>query len=150
MRPGRRDIPFLVIIAVAGIAVWALYLAVQPHDYSRATSDPDYLRTIFGWEAPGIGRRDIYLPDRSWITLVGWSAIGAAGGWFRPRLWPLVGVAVVLPAWILYLPTAPRDIDGLWALGFIFLPVEAAGISFVAMATGALRGRTRGGRPRAL
>lgn len=141
MNARRRGVAFVLALVVVGLACWFVYLAVQPHDYTLPGADPRFLRTIFGWDAPGIERRQIVLPDRSWISLVGWTLAAFAAGWTSPRRWRVVGPALVLPSWVLYWPTAPRDIDGMWGSGIVFLPALACGISFVARWAGTLRAR---------
>ena len=141
MRQSRRHVGFLAVVFVAGLLIWFAYVAVQPHDYSRSSEAPDFLRTFFGWNAPGIRRTQIELPDRSWIILVGWPLLGFVAGWCRPALWRSIGLVAVIPAWVIFFPTAPRDIDGLWGLGVVFLPVMAAVVAGCAAAAGKIRSR---------
>jgi hypothetical protein len=146
MKPSKRDAIVLLGVLVAGVAVWLVYLALEPHDLSRPPESPDFLRTIFGWDAPGFSRDQIYIPDRSWIILAGWPLVGVIAGWYRKRLWISIGIATVLPAWIAYLPTAPRDMDGMWGLGIVVTPVEGAVIAALALAAGQIRVRVKGAR----
>jgi hypothetical protein len=68
---------------------------------------PDDFRTVFGWKAPGYRIHGFTYPDRSYVLVV-WPVIAFVAGWFRPvRAW-WIAAAIVLPAWVVWYPTAPR------------------------------------------
>ena len=125
------------IIALAAVGIWLVYCAIQPHDFWGASSG-NARRTIFGWDAPRISATDQNPPDRGWIVPVGWALLSFIGGWYQPKRWLSIGVATVVPTWIIYIPTAPRDMDGIWGAGVIVLPFAAIGFAFVAWLAGAL------------
>ncbi len=128
----RSDRTIVVAAVVGGLLLWFAYVAVQPHDlFGPHAGTPASLRTFFGWAAPSYPlQRDPNLiinpPDRSWIVLAGWPVLALALGWLVPRRPWLVGGAVVAPTAVVYLWTAPLDIDGLGRGGIIFLPFVAA------------------------
>lgn len=41
------------------------------------------------------------------------------------RFCTTIGLAVVIPSWIIYIPTQARDMDGMWGLGIFMLPFVA-------------------------
>lgn len=139
-RPGS-DRWLIAGVVVAGLAVWLGYLAVQPHDFWSLANEDDRLATIFGWDAPGMSSRDGLIPDRLWIVWFGWAVVSVLAGWRWPHRSLAIGVAIVLPTWLLYLPTAPRSDDGLWMVGMVTLPCTTVG--FVALAWLSGRVRTR-------
>ncbi|MBM3674581.1 MAG: hypothetical protein FJW88_06425 [Actinobacteria bacterium] len=106
---------------------------MQPRDYARPWGAPDRLDTLFGWGAPGIDPADLIERDRLWVAMAGWLVVGLVAGRLRPRLWPFIGPAVVLPTLLVYYATAPHDAEGWWALNAIFLPVAAGVVSVAAL-----------------
>lgn len=131
-------------VVLVGLGVWCSYLAVQPHDFWSRASEHHRLATIFGWDAPGMSANDGLIPDRLWIVWVGWALLSIVAGWFRPRHPLSIGLCAVLPTWIIFLPTAPRSDDGLWAVGVIVLPFTAVGFVALAWLSGVVHQRTLG------
>ncbi len=126
------DVGVVVAVAVAGLFFWFLYVAVQPRDYHRPFGSPARLETFFGWRAPVIDPSDLIERDRLWLAVAGWLVVGLVAGRIRPRLWILIGPLAVLPALLLYFPTAPHDAEGWWELNVVFLPAAAFAASGVA------------------
>ncbi len=126
------DVGVVVAVAVAGLFFWFLYVAVQPRDYHRPFGSSERLETFFGWRAPVIDPSDLIERDRLWLAVAGWLVVGLVAGRIRPRLWILIGPLAVLPALLLYFPTAPHDAEGWWELNVVFLPVAAVAASGVA------------------
>lgn len=141
MERRRSDRWLIAGVVLTGLAVWFVYCAVQPHDFWSLANEDDRLATFFGWDAPGMSARDGSIPDRFWIVWLGWALLSVIAGWFRPRHPLAIGLCAVLPTWILYLPTAPRSDDGLWAAGVFFLPFTVAGFTALAWLSGTVRTR---------
>lgn len=135
-----RDAVVLVGVCLAGLAVWLLYVAVQPRDYALPHGSVDRLDTLLGWRAPGINPRDLVERDRLWLAMAGWLVIALVAGRLRPRLWALIGPAVVLPALVLFFDTAPHDAQGWWELNVAYLPVLGALASAAAFIGGTVDG----------
>ena len=134
-REVRKTGSSIAVVGLVAIGIWLVYCAIQPHNFwSGGSGNP--ARTIFGWDAPGISATDQVPPDRIWIVLIGWPLLSVVAGWYLPKRWLSIGIATVLPTWIIYIPTAPRDIDGLWGVGVIVLPFAAAGFAFIAWLAG--------------
>ncbi len=126
------DVGVVVAVVVAGLLFWFVYLAVQPRDYRRPFGSTERLETLFGWRAPGINPRDLIERDRLWLAVAGWLVVGLVAGRIRPRLWIVIGPLAVLPALLLYFPTAPHDAEGWWELNVVVLPLAAFAASGVA------------------
>jgi hypothetical protein len=126
----------VVVVLLAGLLFWFLYVAIPPRDYRLPSSSPDRLRTFFGWRAPGIDAGDPIERDRLWFAVAGWLVVGLVAGRLRPRLWMLIGPLAVLPTLAVYFATAPHDYEGWWrTLNLVCLPMAAcavAGVSRVA------------------
>lgn len=138
----RRSDRWLVAgVVVAALAVWLGYLAVQPHAFWSVVNEDDRLATIFGWDAPGMSAKDGNTPDRLWVVWLGWMLISGLAGWIRPHRFVVIGVCTVLPTWLVFLPTAPRSDDGLWAVGVITLPFTAIFFASLAWLAGQARVR---------
>ena len=135
-----RDRWLIAGVVIAGLACWFAYCAVQPHDFWSSANSDSARATIFGWDAPGIPASSSSVPDRLWIAMVGWALVSFIAGWLCPRRWLVVGVCTVMPTWIVYFPTAPRDNDGMWGTGIIVLPMTVVGYAFIAWMSGKLRG----------
>lgn len=132
----RRDAGVVLAVCLAGLSVWLLYVAAQPHDYALPQGSADRLDTLFGWRAPGISPSDLIERDRLWAAMSGWLVVAVVAGRLRPRVWALIGPATVLPALLLYFSTAPHDAEGWWVLNVAFLPVLAAVASAAAFIAG--------------
>jgi hypothetical protein len=120
-----RDTIALSGVALAGLAAWFAYVAVQPRDYARPFGSPDRLETLFGWRAPAIDPLDFVERDRIYLALVGWLVVGVVAGRLRPQLSAYVGPAAVLPTLLVFFSTAPHDAQGWWTFNAAFLPVAA-------------------------
>ena len=116
MHGGNRDRRFVVGVVVVGLAVWLLYCAVQPHNFWSSSNSGNARATLFGWDAPGSADASS-VPDRIWIVLLGWTLLSFTAGWLRPQRWLTIGACAVLPTWVIYVPTAPRDMDAQVATG---------------------------------
>jgi hypothetical protein len=145
----RSDRTLVVAAVIGGLLLWFTYVAVQPHDlFGPHAGTPASLRTLFGWRAPSYPlQRDPHLiinpPDRSWIVLAGWPLLALLLGLFAPQRPWLVGIAVVAPTAVVYLPTVPLDIDGLGRGGILLLPFVAFGACLLCFLTATIRSRRR-------
>ena len=140
MEGWRKDRRFLTGVVAMGLACWLVYCAVEPHQFWHGGDSTNAPATLFGWDAPGVRARAGHAPDRLWIAELGWVSLSFAAGWIRPRLWAAVGVCTVLPTWLVYIPTAPRDDDGLWGVGVIVLPMTIVVFASFAWLGGKLQG----------
>ncbi|MEQ1699652.1 MAG: hypothetical protein ABMA25_06060 [Ilumatobacteraceae bacterium] len=141
MERRRSDRWLIAGVALVGLTVWCLYCAFQPHAFWSTANEDDRLTTIFGWNAPGVSAKDDNIPDRLWIVWLGWALISGVAGWLRPHRFVVIGVCTVLPTWLVFLPTAPRSDDGLWAVGVITLPFTVIFFAATAWLTGQARAR---------
>lgn len=136
----RGDIAVLIGIAGVALLVWFLYIAIQPRDYARAFGSANRLDTIFGWRAPAISPRDLIERDRLLLAMAGWLVIGLVAGRLRPRLWPFIGPAAMLPVMLVFSRTAPHDAQGYWVFNVAYL-VAVAGVMSLPTTSGGLNRR---------
>ncbi len=135
----RGDAAVIVGAAVAGLAAWFLYVAVQPRDYALPLGSAHRLNTLFGWRAPGIDPRDFIERDRIFVAMVGWLVIGVVAGRLRPMLWPYIGPATMLPVLLVFFSTSPHDAQGWWVFNVVYLPVLAGVVSAAALGASRVR-----------
>ena len=135
---------WFLAVTLIGLLIWFTYCAVQPHAFWGTGHSR---RTIFGWDAPGFSLNNEGVPpDRFWIARYGWILLAAVAGWRRPSQWLAIGVATIVPTWLIYIPTAPRDGDGMWGVGTIVLPFAVIPLAFIAWLAGRLGDRFRARR----
>jgi hypothetical protein len=139
VKRSTRDGWFVSSVAIVGLCMWLTYCAVQPHNFWSRSNPGDARATLFGWAAPGVRRDASSIPDRIWIVILGWPLLSFVAGWLRPRLWIAIGVSTVVLTMIVYVPTSPRDLDGLWGVGAVILPFSIVLFALVARLGGKLR-----------
>lgn len=132
-RLSSRDVGLLACSALAGLGSWFMYVAIQPRDYTRSSGWPDRMSTLFGWPAPFIDPEDFKERDRVFVAIAGWLVIGLIAGKLRPKLWPFIGPAVVLPTLLVYFATVSHDAEGWWRYNVVYFPFTAAFVSIAAL-----------------
>jgi hypothetical protein len=93
--------------------------------------------------APACAARDLFDSPLLWPAYLALVALSGVAGWFRPRGWPLWGLLVMLPFFVMLVGSVVvrGDGQGLWLVGLVFLVLMTVVPVASALVTSRVAGR---------